>query len=121
MTRKEAKQKEAEVFKEAAAVLEKTAAERDMYQARCEAYERRDRATKLASKVHEKGINDTPIPKLAEHFESLASTNSSELGNWERAVDLVGADMGRKMASLSNDQVQSAGNSELVDYLVNGG
>lgn len=113
---KEAMSKYAKVLKEASAVILQVTSERDEALAKVAAFERRDRAMKVASEMHRKGLDDTPIDKLAERFEVL--DEQGKLSSVEQAVDMVGPDMGRKLASLSDDRGTSVGSNDLERYLM---
>lgn len=78
----------------------------------------RDRATKIASDMHRKGLElDTPIGQLVDRLEKAAGQN--KLDAYETAVDLVGPDMGTKLASINNDETRiSAGSSDLERYVM---
>ena len=84
------------------------------------AYEQRIRCEKLASQMHEKGIDlDVPASALADRLEKSAEEGT--IGEWEKAVALVGPDMGTKMASVASDELRSpVGSSDLERYLVGG-
>jgi hypothetical protein len=83
-------------------------------------YERRDRCTKLAAEMHRKGIDvDLPVESLADRLEKAAEEGT--IGEWEKAVALVGPDMGTKMAQVANDETKnSLGSSDLERFLVGG-
>jgi uncharacterized protein Yka (UPF0111/DUF47 family) len=83
--------------------------------------ERRDRVEKLASEMHRKGLElDTSVEVLADRLEKTAT--AGKLDAVEHAVDLVGPDMGTKLAQLTNDDpvAASAASSELERYIVGG-
>ena len=82
------------------------------------AYELRGRVVKLAGEMHKKGIDlDVPVDTLADRLEKSAEEGS--LGEWEKAVALVGPDMGTKMAQVAGDEQRSSlGSSDLERFLV---
>lgn len=64
--------------------------------------EKRDRVEKLAAAMHGKGLElDTSVSALADRYEKTAS---DKLDAIEHAVDLVGPDMGLKLAQVNNDE-----------------
>jgi hypothetical protein len=113
---KEAMDKCAKVLKEASAVILQVTAERDEALAKVAAFERRDRAVKVASEMHRKGIDDTPFNELVERLTTF--DEQGKLASVEQAVELVGPDMGRKLASLSDDRGTSVGSNDLERYLM---
>jgi hypothetical protein len=83
--------------------------------------ERRDRVEKLAAAMHSKGIElDVTAVDLADRLEKAAA--SGKLDAVEQAVDLVGPDMGQKLAQLSTNDVpgDSSASSDLERYIVGG-
>lgn len=113
---KESKSKFAKVLKEASAVITALTEERDAALAKVAQHERHERAVKVASEMHRKGLDDTPLDKLAERLEGLAS--QGKLDSFEQAVEMVGDNMGSKLASLSDDRGTSVGSNDLERYLM---
>lgn len=108
-------EKMAQVLAEVGPVLRKVAAERDELKEKIASYERRDRAMKVASEMHQKGLNtDQSLDKLAA---SLADADKQgKLATIEAAVEMVGPDMSTKIATI-NEQAPSAGVSDLERFL----
>lgn len=114
---KESQVKLANLLEQTGELLVQAVGERDAALAKVAAYELRERTTKLAASMHEKGIEvDVPAAKLAEHLAELAQTG--KLAEYERAVELVGPDMGQKIGSLGGRQ--STGVDPLTNFLING-
>jgi hypothetical protein len=82
--------------------LRSLAAERDYWKKEAQVRMLREDAEKVAHAMHEKGINtDVSIDSLVEKLEKAAA--EGKLGQIADAVDMVGPDMGLKIASLTND------------------
>ena len=82
--------------------LRSLAAERDYWKKEAHSRMLREDAEKVAHAMHEKGINtDVSIDSLVEKLEKAAA--EGKLGQIADAVDMVGPDMGLKIASLTND------------------
>lgn len=115
---KVAAEKIAEVLAEVEPVLLSLVAERDSLREKIASYERHEKAEKLASAMHQKGINaDVPLNRLTADLEKAAE--QGKLSSIEAAVDLVGPDMGKKMASLINDDNKTQSSStDLERYIV---
>ncbi len=115
-------QQEIDVLKEVPATLNKLAAERDFYKDKAAAYERRDEAVKVAQAMHEKGINtDVEFSDLVGRLEKQAE--AGKLDEISRAVEMVGPDMGQKIASLSEPGSPGSGGgsvSDLERYVLGG-
>ena len=79
--------------------------------------ELRDRAEKIAHQMHAKGLEtDTSVDALATRLEKAAA---SDLTAIERAVEIVGPDMGQKIAQLAQDEsVPIPGTSDLERFIV---
>jgi hypothetical protein len=81
--------------------------------------QRRDRVEKLAATMHSKGLElDVSATDLADTLEKAAV--AGKLETVEQAVDLVGPDMGRKLASI-NEEVgagSGAASSALESFIV---
>lgn len=109
----------AEVFRDAATCLRKLAARNDELEMQLTARDQRDRVTKLASEMHRKGLElDVDAGALADRLEKAAE--AGKLDAIEIGVDLVGPDMGQKLASLTNDDGigTSPGASDFERYIV---
>jgi uncharacterized protein Yka (UPF0111/DUF47 family) len=64
----------------------------------------RDRVEKLAHSMHEKGIElDSSVEVLADRLEKMAEATPGKLDAIEHGVDMVGPDMGMKVAQLTSD------------------
>lgn len=83
--------------------LRSLAGERDYWKKEAQSRMRREEAVKVAQAMHEKGISvDTPIDSLVDRLEKAAS--AGKLEKIAEAVDLVGPDMGHKIAHLTGDE-----------------
>ena len=92
--------------------LRKVAQERDYWRKEAQVRMRRDEAEKVARAMHDKGIEQhVPSDSLVENLEKAAARG--ELRNIERAVDLVGPDMGAKLAHIANDDNYRGGRSAI--------
>lgn len=111
----------AEVMSDAAATLRAQQFAIQDLQEKLAGRERRERVEKLASEMHRKGLDlDTNIDTLADRLEKAAE--AGKLETLEHAVDLVGPDMGTKLAQLTNDEpgTTSMSSSDLERYIVGG-
>jgi hypothetical protein len=102
--------------------LRSLAAERDHWRKEAQARMQHEEAEKVARAMHDKGINvDTPIGTLIENLEKAAA--AGKLEKIAEAVDMVGPDMGQKIASLAGDSSTAASglsSTEFERYLVGG-
>lgn len=102
--------------------LRKLAAERDYWRTEAQTRMVHEDAEKVAHAMHEKGINvDVPINDLIETLEKAAA--QGKLEKIADAVDMVGPDMGQKIASLTGDESTAASeqtNSGFERYLMGG-
>jgi hypothetical protein len=98
--------------------LRKLASERDYWRKEAETRIRHEEALKVANAMHEKGMEQhVPLDILVERMEKAAERG--ELKDIERAVDLVGPDMGAKLAQLTGeDRKYPEGSDPLTLYLV---
>jgi len=97
----------AEVMSDAATTLRSQQEVIHELQSKLAARETRDRAEKLAHNMHNKGIDlDTSVEVLADRLEKLAETTPEKPDAIEQGVDLVGPDMGMKVASLTSDSLE---------------
>lgn len=107
-----------DLIAEAPGMIRKLASERDEYKERYEALVRRDDATKVASAMHAKGINsDTDYTVLVADLEKAAE--QGKLEQIRVAVDMVGPNMGTKVAQLAHDDERriSAGSSDFERFI----
>ncbi len=117
-------EKVAQVLRDSAAGMRQLRDERDAaiklaaaHQVKLATVERRLEAEKTAAIMHSKGLElDTDFSDLADHLEKQAE--EGKLETIQRAVDMVGPDMGLKTASINNDSATGEGGSALVSYLV---
>lgn len=109
----------AQVLGAASETLRKQASYIETLEGAVESMRRRDDAEKLAHVMHGKGIDsDVPIEQLAERLEKLAEQDVGKFKNYQDAVELVGPDMGTKMAHLDNAEERSGiGGSDLERWL----
>ena len=100
--------------------LRKLAEERDFWKKEAQVRIRRDEAIKVAKAMHDKGIEQhVPFDTLVDRMEKAAERG--ELQDIERAVDLVGPDMGQKIAQLTSDErIDYPGSDPLTRFLVGG-
>lgn len=95
--------------------LRKVAAERDFYKEAHMKLVDRLRAEKLASSMLTKGLCEGDVQSVADELQKQASAGSLDLDVTERAVDLVGPDMG-KVATVS--EKVSGGASDLEAFIL---
>ncbi len=109
-----------ELFSEAPAVIRKLASERDHYRTQYESLVRREEAEKVAAAMHHKGINaDIDFQALVGNLEKAAE--QGKLEQIRAAVDMVGPDMGTKLAQLAGDEQRiAAGSSEFERFIAGG-
>ena len=99
--------------------LRKLAEERDYWRKEAESRMVRDEAEKVAHEMHSKGLQlDTPIDDLVNSLEKAAS--AGKLSEIARAVDLVGPDMGQKIAQLTHDDSRHQGGSTALEQFILG-
>jgi hypothetical protein len=82
------------------------------------ARDQRDRAEKIASEMHRKGLElDVTVDELAARLEKAGE---DKLATIETAVDMVGPDMGSKIAQVNNHDggATSDSNSNLERYIL---
>lgn len=117
MLEKVGQDKVAEVLNEAATVIRTVTGERDAALLKLAQIETRSRCEKLASSMQTKGLNSEPYDHLVGNLEKMAA--QGKLEQLESAVNLVGPDMGSKLASLNHDDRQvQGGTSPLESYLL---
>jgi uncharacterized protein (DUF2267 family) len=101
-------------------VIRGLVAERDFWQKEAQARMQRDDVEKVASAMHAKGISqDVSYSDLVEQLEKSAA--AGELDTVRRAVDLVGPNMGEKIASLSSDDGGSQSGASSFEQFIMGG
>lgn len=110
----------AEVLTDASATLRAQQAHISDLEEKLASKERRERVEKLASEMHRKGLElDTSVESLADRLEKTAAAGNLEAV--EHAVDLVGPDMGTKLAQLTSDEPgTSSASSDLERFIVGG-
>jgi type II secretory pathway component PulF len=110
----------AEVLADAASTLRAQSAHINSLEEKLASRDRRDRVEKLAGMMHSKGLElDTSVDALADRLEKAAAAGKLEAV--EHAVDLVGPDMGTKLAQLTNDEPGvSSASSALEQFIVGG-
>lgn len=109
--------KKREVLAEVPEVLRKVAAERDIYKNAYLENASRSRVEKIASAMIEKGIKSGSVAEVANEIEKQAAEGDLDLAVTEKAVELMGPDMGKR-AHVSDELSSSAGVSDLERYLM---
>ncbi len=110
------------LLRDSATTIRKQAAENKALRDKLAAKELRERADKVASAMHGKGLNlDMSREALVESLEKEAA--EGRLETIEKAVDLVGPDMGTKIGQAahqrSNDE-SGNGSSDFVNFIIGG-
>ncbi len=110
----------AEVMADAASMLRAQASTINDLNEKLASRDQRDRVVKLAGAMHSKGLElDTTVDTLADRLEKAAA--AGKLDAVEHAVDMVGPDMGMKLAQLTNDEPGvSSASSALEQFIVGG-
>jgi hypothetical protein len=109
----------AEVLSDVPGTLRELAAENKELTEKVAQYELRTRVEKLAAVMHSKNLNtDTPLGDLADNLEKSAA--AGKLDAIEAGVELVGPDMGQKLAQLTSDERGSSGSSTFEQFIVGG-
>lgn len=106
-----------EVLSEVPEVLRKVAQERDFYRDAYLKNASRQRIEKVASSMIEKGIKSGSLVEIADELQKQAAAGSLDLDVTEKAVELVGPDMGKR-AHVSDELSGSAGSTDLERYLL---
>lgn len=109
--------KKREVLAEVPEVLRKVAAERDLYRDAYLEGASRTRVEKIAAAMIEKGIKSGSVATVADEIEKQAAAGSLDLDVTEKAVELVGPDMGKR-AHVSDELASSSGSSDLERFLM---
>lgn len=104
------------VLEEVPGVLRKLAAERDFYRNGFLKLANRERVEKLAADMLDKGIRSGNVQEIADEIEKSAEKGEINLDITERAVELVGPDMG-KTAHVS-DELSGSGSSDLERFVL---
>lgn len=109
-----------QVLSEAPGVIRALVHENETLRAKVASMVQRDQAEKLAEAMHTKGLElDTRHEDLVDRLEKAAM--QGKLETIQAAVDLVGPDMGSKLASIANhDGKYSATGTELERFIVGG-
>jgi hypothetical protein len=108
-----------EIFGEVPGVIRSLVEENEALQAKVASFERQAASEKVAHKMIEKGLNnDKPFEVLVDELSKEAE--AGRLGEIERAVDMVGPDMGQKIARVSGDGQSSAGSTDFERFIVGG-
>lgn len=109
-----------DLLAEAVPVMRKLASERDLYKEKCAKLERREEAEKTAQAMRTKGIDtDTPFETLVDRLEKAAE--QGKLEQIQASVEMVGPDMGSKIAQIANGEDRiTAGSSDLERFIVGG-
>lgn len=94
--------------------------ERNFWRKEAQVRMRQDEAEKVATAMHDKGIStDVSYDDLVNQLEKAAETGKLE--KIAEAVDLVGPNMGQKIASLTDDTGRSQGGSTEFERFIMGG
>ena len=105
-----------QVINDGATALRIISAERDHFMQKCAALERRQKAEKLASACHEKGVwLDQEPADLADHLEKEAVQGN--LPEIQRALDMVAPNMSMKIAQVSDEKSIGASSSDFERYI----
>ena len=119
MLEKIGQDKVAEALTEAGNVLRAVTAERDEAISKLAAIELRNEAVKVASSMVSKGLTSEPIEYVTENLMKMAE--QGKFAEVKKAVEMVGPDMGQKIANLNHDDRQAqGGSSSLESYLLGG-
>lgn len=112
------KEKMAKVLADAGVMLKSVAAERDKLASENALLKRHFEAQKLASVMHEKGLNlDVDYETLVGELEKAAE--AGRLPVIQEAVEMVGPNMG-SIGTLSSDDVASGGGSNPLESFILG-
>lgn len=104
-----------EVLAEVPGTLRKLAAERDFYRDAFLKNASRQRIEKVASMMIDKGIKSGSVEDVANEIEKQAAAGDLNLATMEKAVELVGPDMGKR-ASLSDEASGTTGSSDFERF-----
>ena len=110
--------KVAQVLADSARALRSVTAERDKLAAEVSGLRQHDEAFKLASAMHDKGLNlDVEHEVLVENLEKAAS--EGRLPVIEEAVGMVAPNMGSTV-QVNNDEGAGGGGNALENFLLGG-
>jgi thiamine pyrophosphate-dependent acetolactate synthase large subunit-like protein len=107
-----------ELVAEAPGMIRKLASERDFYRDRYEAMVRHENAEKTAAAMIHKGLSEDDFETLTARLEKAAE--QGKLEQIQVAVDMVGPDMGTKLAQLTNDDQYSTAGTAFEQFIVSG-
>ena len=106
----------AEVLSDAASTLRSQQAHISDLEEKLAARDLNDRSAKIASEMHRKGLElDVDVNELASRLEKVGE---EKLATIEQAVDLVGPDMGSKIASINHDGGHTSDSSNLERFIL---
>lgn len=112
---KESSIKMAQVIHDTREALLSVTAERDAFKAKCAAYDLRAEATKVATVLHDKGLElDTELPDLVERLEKEAA--AGRLPTIAAAAEMIGPNM--SFGSAHHDAGASGGGDVFTNFLV---
>lgn len=112
---KESTIKMAQVLRDAQVAMRNLTSERDELATKVAAYERRAEATKVASVLHDKGLElDTEFGDLVERLEKEAE--AGQLPVIARAAEMIGPNM--SFGSTHHDEVAHGGGDAFTNFLV---
>lgn len=107
------------LLEDAAHNLRKVAAERDTLLQEVASLRRHQDAEKLASVMQEKGLHqDWSREDLVQHLEKAAQQDPGRYNTIREAVDLIGPDMGAKIASLGGGAQPAGGLHPFEQYIL---
>lgn len=105
------------VLAEVPGVLRKLAAERDYFKGELLKRAGRDRIEKIAAAMVDKGLRSGTVAEVADNLAKEAAAGELDVEVTERAVEMVGPNMGHKHAHIS-DEYSGAAGSALERFLV---
>ena len=106
-----------EVLAEAPGTMRKLAAERDFYRDAFVKHASRKSIEKVASMMIGKGLKSGSMDEVADEIEKQAAAGDLDLAVMQKAVELVGPDMGKR-ASVSDELSGSAGVSDFERFIL---
>ncbi len=119
MTTKISHAQAAEVLADVPGALRKLAEDNKALKEKVASFELRERATKLASEMHQKNIHsDVSFDDLVVQLEKKAA--EGKLDVIEQAVEFAAPDMGAKLAQLTGDDRGTSSSSDLERFIVGG-
>lgn len=100
--------------------LRKLASERDFWKNEATSRMQRDEVMKVASAMHDKGINlDVAYEDLVANLEKAAS--AGQLDKIAMAIDLTGPNMAEKIATLTGDESAVTNGGTMLESYIMGG